>query len=54
MRAYLLIVVCLGARVELPTLAAHSFDAWLTASTLYPQADRIVVRPAPKAQVPHG
>jgi len=45
MHAFLLIISCLGQRYELPTLAPHSFDAWLTAADAYPQACSIVVRP---------
>ena len=45
MHAFLLIISCLGQRYELPTLAPHSFDAWLTPADAYPQACSLVVRP---------
>ena len=45
MRRYLITIHCLGQRVQLPTLARSSFDAWLAAIDTWPQACAIVVRP---------
>lgn len=50
MRPYLITIHCLGQRVQLPTLARSSFDAWLAAIDTWPQACAIVVRPLRAAQ----
>lgn len=45
MKAFLITVSCLGCTYRFTGLHGHSFDAWLVASDLYPQADRITVKP---------